>query len=191
MPPSRILFPLSSHWIKVAYRQIETSMVRKMSGAWYNKCFSLLWRASSSGMYLLLSSSAVLKSCFHLQKLSTKFKRLARNFNSFQIEDHFFFRYHLPGVLGFVSGTWEDLSLRLVLCEVAMVAFLFHVAETNFYGVVLEAGSTWLFVGSLKTSLPANSGIPRIWWCDEKVRGTRPCKIVHKIIFLTRLGVTK
>ena len=96
----------------------------------------------SSGMHLLLSSLAVLKSCFHLQKLSTKFKRLARNFNSFQIEDHFFFRYHLPGMLGFVSGIWEDLSLRLVLCEAAMVAFLFHVAETNFYGVVLEAGST-------------------------------------------------
>ena len=51
-------------------------------------------------------------------------------------------------------------------------------------------GSTSLFRWKPQPSLPANSGIARSWWCDETVRGTRPCKRVHRIIFLAGLGVT-
>ena len=56
-------------------------MVRKMSGSWHKKRFSLLLHPNSSGIYLLLSSSSV--PVFH-HKLSAKqyLSHIARNFSS-------------------------------------------------------------------------------------------------------------
>ena len=54
----------SSHWSKMAYRQSKLQWSEKMSDVWHNKTFYLLWRASSRGMYLLLSSLTVFRSCF-------------------------------------------------------------------------------------------------------------------------------
>ena len=82
-----------SRWSKMAYRQIATSMVRKMSSAWHNEC--LLWRPSSSGIYPLLFCLKVLR----FASIFTSYRRsniwvhtLSQEFiKKFPGEDHFYF----------------------------------------------------------------------------------------------------
>ena len=133
-----------------------------MSGAWHNnKSSNLHWRTSSSGMYLLLSSSPALRSCSP----------------SLQVIGEVIFDSSVqPGVLIFLVRTifisfrlarlcFRDLgwlSLRLFVCDIALAAYLFYVAETKFYQVILwRVYFTFSPNGSFKRSLPANSGIPR------------------------------
>ena len=105
----------SSHWIKMAYRQIETSMVRKMSGAWHNKNFSLLWRASSNDIVSVVLQLNSSPSCFHLQMLSAK-QYLGHTF--IQKLQFVVFR-----VFRALSSSLRRASLRLFVSEIAMAAF--------------------------------------------------------------------
>ena len=136
-------------------------------------------------MYLLLFRASLtvlrLASIFtSYWRSSTWVTRLSRNFNLFQV------------VIVYWALVLRPRRPLFDLCEIDMVAFLFQVAETKLYQFILwTIHFTFFSSWKSQTGLPAKSGIPRSRWCDETVRGTRPCKRVPRIIFLTRLGVTK
>ena len=105
---------------------------------WSEKCWARgIWMfkspwTGSSGMYLSLSSLTVLRLAFNFtsyRRGSIWVTRLARNFNLFPSEDHYYFR-----VVCWVCWFWNlgELSLfdSFFICEIAMAEFLFHVAET-------------------------------------------------------------
>ena len=147
-----------------------------MSSAWHNKCFSLplgkfQWNVSVA---LRLNSSP---SCFLLHRLSAKkclSHTLSQEFQFFPSEGHFLFFCRL---LSFAFEAQED-SLRRFVCEIARAIFLFHVAETKLYQIIL-----WririIFFSSWKSQvgLPSISGIPRVDGVTKRyvtcVHGTR------------------
>ena len=128
----------------MAYRQIETSRVRKMTGAWHNNPLTGEVQRRISVAPQLNGSLF----CFHLHKLSSK-QSLSHTFS----RDFFSSKWGVWGPLlpivvsrqALVLRPRRILSLRLFNFEMAMAAFLFHVAETKLYRLLLWRWSALLF----------------------------------------------
>ena len=91
----------------------------------------------------------------------------------------------------FTGLRFWDLGLPSILCLPNSHGCIsiprIHVSETKLCQSILWENQFVLFffspVGSLKR-LPAGGGIPRSRWCDNTVRGTRPCRRIPRIILL-------
>ena len=94
------LLPIEGRWLTDGS---GTSMVRKMSGVWHNKCSNLLWRACICCSPALRFSGLASIFTSYLRSIIWV-TRSARFFNFFG-EDYFRFRFRLLGLLGFVSET--------------------------------------------------------------------------------------
>ena len=94
------LLPIEGRWLTDGS---GTSMVRKMSGVWHNKCSNLLWRACICYSPALRFSGLASIFTSYLRSIIWV-TRSARFFNFFG-EDYFRFRFRLLGLLGFVSET--------------------------------------------------------------------------------------
>ena len=134
------------------------------SGA-HNNCFTLLWRAKSSGICLSLFGLTVLclASIFRSYRRSNIWVTLlARTFIVFPSEVHFhccfFARFWFWDLGGF--------SLRLFICEMAMAA-LSHFAETKLYQFNLwRIHFTFLSGWKSQVGLPANTVKTSMVWRD-------------------------
>jgi hypothetical protein len=91
-------------------------------------------------MYLLLSSLTVLRSCFHLQVVGEVHTFSQESFELRTI----FTSLSFAGLAGLCFWDLGGLSLRLFVCEVAMNAFLFDVAETKLPGHFWKIHLTFL-----------------------------------------------